>query len=353
MIWSGMMKALVKYATGIGNFICKEVAVPRPGEDEALIKVAYAGICGTDLHIYHDTYPNTPPVVLGHEFSGIIVSLGSRVKNFSVGDRVVSETNQSYCGVCELCQDARYCLCNERKALGQKRDGAFAEYVAVKSSNLFKISEAMDMKTAALAEPLSCVVHAIMERSTIQAGDVVLVSGPGPIGLMALMISVLQGARVVVCGTSTDADRLQMAETLGAKRIVDVTQEDLKTVIDEETNNRGCDVVLECSGFGKAIQNGLAVLKKRGIFTQIGLTEEPTLIDTNLLCFKEIDYRGCLSKTNWSWRRTVRLMEERAIPLETLVSHVFKLDDWQQAIDAAMQRSGLKIVFDIGSETSL
>lgn len=342
------MKALIKYEKGVGKFICKDIPVPQPSADDVLIKIAYGGICGTDVHIYHDTYADAPPFVVGHEFSGVIMKVGANVKGFSVGERVVSETNQSYCGVCDLCQDSRFCLCNDRKALGQKTDGVFAEYAIVKSSNLFKLKDDIDMKTAALAEPLSCVVHAIMERSTVQAGDIVLVSGPGPIGLLATMVAVMQGARVIVSGTTADADRMKLALEFGASRVVDVMTEDLAAVINEETGNRGCDVVLECSGFGGAIQAGLQVLKKRGIFTQVGLTSKPTEIDTNLLCYREIDYRGCLSKTNWSWRRTMRLMESHKLPLEKVISHTFKLDDWKEAMTAAEQKKGIKIFFEIG-----
>jgi L-iditol 2-dehydrogenase len=342
------MKALVKYEKGVGKFALKEIPVPEPSPDDVQIKIAYGGICGTDIHIYHDTYADDPPFVVGHEFSGVITKVGSNVKGFKVGDRVVSETNQSYCGVCDLCQDARYCLCNDRKALGQKTDGVFAEYAIVKSSNLFKLADHIDMKSAALAEPLSCVVHAIMERSTVQADDIVLVSGPGPIGLLATMVAVKQGARVIVSGTSADTERLVLAKEFGAYRTVDVQKEDLLAVINEETKNKGCDVVLECSGFGGAIQSGLQALKKRGIFTQIGLTGKPTAIDTDLLCYREIDYHGCLSKTNWSWRRTMKLMEGGELPLERVISHVFDLDDWQEAMTAAEQKKGNKIFFDIG-----
>ncbi len=341
------MKALVKFEKGEKNFICKDIPVPEPGPNDVQIEVAYGGICGTDIHIYHDTYPNNPPMVVGHEFSGTIVKTGSNAKRFKAGDRVVSETNQYYCGVCDLCLAGRFCLCNDRKALGQKTDGVFADFAIVNEINLYKLSDGMDMKSAALAEPLSCVVHAVMERSRVEAGSIVLVSGPGPIGLLAVMVLVMQGARVIVTGASTDAERLKLAMEFGAARTVDVMTEDLAAVVAEETDGKGVDVVIECSGVGAAVNSGIASLKKLGIFTQVGLTSRPTEIDTNALCFKEITYLGCLSKTDWSWKRTMKLMESGRLPLDRIISHVFPLDQWEQAMHAAEQKTGNKIMFKL------
>ncbi len=345
-----MMKALMKYEKGKHNFACRELPVPEPGKDDVLVKVAYGGICGTDIHIYHDTYPNEPPMVIGHEFSGTVVKLGENAGRFKAGDRVVAETNQYYCGVCELCKAGRFCLCNQRLALGQKTDGVFAEYAVIKESNLHVIGDHVSMKEAALAEPLSCVVHGVMERSNIEAGDIVLVTGPGPIGLLAVMTAAMQGAKVIVSGTSADADRLKLAEELGAFRTVNVMQEDLQAIVAEETGGKGVDVVLECSGVGAAISSGIDALKKLGIFTQIGLTGKSSQIETDKLCFKEIDYKGCLSKTNWSWNRTIRIINSGSLPLGKLISHEFSLDQWEEAMKHAEENIGNKVFFRIGGD---
>lgn len=339
------MKALIKYEKGVGKFALRDVAVPEPAENEVLVEVEFAGICGTDVHIFHDTYDNNPPMIVGHEFSGRIVKCGSKADRFKIGDRVVAETNEFYCGTCELCKAGRFCLCNERKALGQKTDGVFAEYALIKESNIHKLDENITMKEAALAEPLSCVVHAIMERSSIKAGDTVLISGPGPIGLLCCMVAEMQGASVILTGASSDSERLKLGSEIGAKRVVDIFSEDLQTVLAEETGGRGVDVVLECSGVGAAVSSGISALKKTGIFTQIGLMSKDAVISTNDLCYKEIDYRGCLSKTNWSWNRTVQLMKSKKLPLEKIISHVFALEDWEQALSVAEEKKGVKVFF--------
>ncbi len=343
------MKALRKFERGVKKFRLEEISLPEPADHEVQVKVEYAGICGTDLHIYHDTYADEPPMTIGHEFSGVITKVGKSVKDFKVGQRIVSETNAEYCGECVLCKKGRFCLCDHRKAFGQKTDGVFAEYANLRASNLHLLPEGVSMLEAALAEPLSCVVHAVMERSTILAGDTVLVSGPGPIGLMAVMIAKLYGASVILAGTTMDASRLELGKELGADVPVDVLTENLEQVVADFTSGRGVDVVLECSGSAPAVNTGLKVLRKLGTFTQIGLFGDNVSVNINDICYKEINYQGCLSKTNWSWRRTVELLDSGTLPLEKLVSHTFTLDEWEEAFTVADRKQGNKIVFSIGS----
>jgi len=339
------MKALRKYEAGTAKFRVEEIDVPACGPDEILVDVEYAGICGTDLHIYHDTYNDAPPMTIGHEFSAVVREVGAHVSKFKPGDRVVSETNAEYCGECYLCKQGRFCLCDARKAIGQQTDGVFAEQAVLRASNVHLLPDSVSMKAAALAEPLSCVVHAAMERSKIQAGDNVLVSGPGPIGLMAVMIAKISGAQVMLTGTSVDESRLRLGAEIGADRTVDVMNEDMQEAVSQFTAGKGIDVVLECSGTGAAVASGTKALKKLGIFTQIGLFGSHANVDLNAFCFKEITYYGCLSKTNWSWRRTVELLGTGTLPLEKLISHIFTLDQWQEAFNIADQKAGNKIFF--------
>lgn len=346
----GAMKALRKYESGVKKFRLEDISLPDPLDHEVQVRIVYAGICGSDLHIYHDTYADAPPMTIGHEFSAVITKVGTDVQGFSVGDYIVAETNAEYCGDCVLCKKGRFCLCDDRKAIGQKTDGVFAEYANLRASNLHHLPKTVSMKEAALAEPLSCVVHAVMERSTILAGDTVLVSGPGPIGLMTMMLAKKYGAQVILAGTTMDASRLALGKELGADVTVDVLTKDLEKVVQEYTSGRGIDVVLECSGAAPAVNTGLKVLRKLGTFTQIGLFGDTVPVNINDICYKEINYQGCLSKTNWSWRRTVELLESRTLPLDRLISHLFTLDKWEEAFSIADRKEGNKIVFSIGSE---
>ena len=292
------MKALRKLKKGKGNVALVDISEPNPGPDQVKIKVHYAGICGTDLHIQSDEYHYDPPVTLGHEFSGIIVKAGREVKNFQVGDRVVAETNAQVCGDCELCRAGRFCLCPSRRQLGAEEDGAFAGYVITREQTLHRIPESVDMVSAALSEPLSCVVHALFERSRIFPGDIVVVLGPGAIGLMAVQIAKLMGARVIVAGTSLDEQRLLMARRIGSDDCLNIDQEDIYGFISHLTEGAGAHVVLECSGAPPAVEMGLDLLRKRGTFTQIGLSARSISSTFDKICFKEVDLFGSLSKTN-------------------------------------------------------
>ncbi len=341
------MKALRKLEKGIGHLRLVNIPEPNTGPGEVKIKVHYAGICGTDLHIQSDEYHNNPPVTLGHEFSGVIVEVGQDISNFQLGDRVVAETNAEVCGDCELCRAGRFCLCPYRKQLGAEKDGAFADFVISTKQNLYKIPENVDMLSAALSEPLSCVVHALFERSNILPADVVVVLGPGAIGLMAVQVAKLMGAEVVVGGTSVDKQRLSVAKEIGADYCINVEKEDLSSLIHRLTEGNGANVVLECSGAPPAVEMGLNLLRKRGTFTQIGLSAQPLSLHFDKICFKEVDLFGSLSKTDFSWRKTLRLLSSNNLNVKPLISHIFSLDEWEKAFHIAREKEGLKILFKL------
>ena len=341
------MKALRKIQKGKGYLELIDISEPHPGPNEAKIKVHYAGICGTDLHIQTDEYHYNPPVTLGHEFSGVIVELGNNIKNFKLGDRVVAETNAEVCGDCELCRAGRFCLCPYRKQLGAEKDGTFADFVLTREQTLHKIPENVDMLSAALSEPLSCVVHALFERSKILPEDIVVVLGPGAIGLMALQVAKLMGAKVVVGGTSIDIQRLNIAKKIGADYCMNIEKENIHDLISDLTDGNGANVILECSGAPPAVEMGLDLLKKRGIFTQIGLSARPLSINFDKICFKEIDLFGSLSKTNFSWHKTLKLLSSKTIDVRQLITHTLPLEDWEEAFRIAREKEGLKILFKL------
>lgn len=341
------MKALRKMIKGKGHLELIDIPEPHPGPNEAKIKVHYAGICGTDLHIQSDEYHYNPPVTLGHEFSGVIVELGDNIKNFKLGDRVVAETNAEVCGDCELCRAGRFCLCPYRKQLGAEKDGAFADFVLTREQTLHKIPENVDMLSAALSEPLSCVVHALFERSKILPGDIVVILGPGAIGLMAVQVAKLMGAKVIVGGTSIDKQRLDMAKKIGADDCLNIEKEDIVHFISDLTEGNGANVVLECSGAPPAVEMGLDLLKKRGIFTQIGLSARPLSVTFDKICFKEVDLFGSLSKTNYSWRKTLKLLSSQVVNMKPLVTHTLPLEEWEKAFRVAREKEGLKILFKL------
>ncbi len=339
------MKALVKYAAGPGNMEIRDIPEPYAAPGQIKIKIHEAGICGSDLHIYHSdiAIPVRPPVVTGHEFSGTVAEVGDGVEGFTPGDRVVSETAYRYCGVCDYCREGFYNLCVERRTLGYWFNGVFTSHTVVPAARVHRIPDSVSLTAAAMAEPLACVAHAVYDLTRITPTDTVLVSGPGAIGLMAMQIAKAHGARVVVSGTGIDGERLKMAEQLGADRTVNVQAEDLAAVLGGMTRGYGPDVVLECSGNAAGVDAGLNLIKKRGYFTQIGLPGKKIDFDIEKICYKELHFSGSLGSRNHSWRTALALLERKTVNLEPLAATKLPLTAWKEAFDKFEKKEGFKI----------
>ena len=339
------MKALVKYALGPGNMEIREVPPPTPAPGQVLVEIKLAGICGSDLHIYHSdiAIPLNPPVVTGHEFCGYIAGLGQGVTGLEVGQRIVSETAFSFCGKCAFCKEGYYNLCNQRRTLGYWYNGVFTSYAVVPFERVRVVPDGISDASAAMAEPLACVVHAVYDLTRIVPGDVVLVSGPGSIGLMATQLAKLHGAVVVVCGTNQDAHRLQMAKRLGADYIVNVQTEDLSEVLLGLTNGYGPDVVLECSGNPAGMDAALQLIKKRGYFTQIGLPGRRVDFDIEKVCYKELHFTGSLGSRSANWDKALQLLASGALQLDALADTVLPITQWEKGFELFENKQAFKV----------
>lgn len=338
------MKGLVKYDRGVSSAEIREVPEPKVTPGHVIIEVAACGICGTDLHVLADEYPYKPPVVLGHEFSGTIAEVGPEVSRFRHGDRVVSIPFFRTCGKCRFCVTGHWNLCPERVTAGSGVNGGFTRYVLMPERTLFKVPDHMDLKMAALSEPLACNVRAVLEETRVNAGDVVVVLGPGPIGLMAMQVALAGGARTMVCGTSQDAMRLELARTLGADDAVDIQKEDISAWIREKTNGEGADIVLECSGAAPAVMMGIQMLCRRGQYTQIGLFGKPLTVDVNQIVLKEIIMHGSYSSSWTSWKKAQDLIDQKRIQLAPLVSDILPLSEWSQAFEKCRKKEAMKVL---------
>jgi L-iditol 2-dehydrogenase len=341
------MKAIVKYQEGKGFVELREVPVPMPGPNEVRIKVEYSGICASDLHILNFDIAITikPPVVMGHEFSGVIDQVGAGVKGWKVGDRVVAEANYQVCGNCRYCKSGFYNLCGNRKVLGYWYNGAFAPYTVVPAQRLHALPEEISFQQGALIEPTACVVHGMCELVKIQSGDVVLVTGPGAIGLTALQVAKAEGAKVIVSGTAEDRARLGIAKSLGAERIVDVSAEDLIAAVNELTSGVGADLVIECSGNDRAVRSGFDAIRKQGQYLQLGLLGRNMELRFDTLSYKEIRAVGSISSRDVSWERAIELIRRGQVQPEALVSKPYRLEDWEKAFKLHEERKELKILF--------
>lgn len=337
------MKAVVKVQKGVGNVEYREVPEPKPKADEVKVEVKAAGVCGTDIHIYHDRFRNNPPVILGHEFSGVVVEVGENVKDFKVGDRVTAEAPARICGTCAYCRVGNYNLCSNRLGVGWGVNGCFAKYFTVEEKMTHKLPDNISFKAGALCEPLACVIHGI-ELTEIAGEELVVVAGPGPIGLLALQAAKAEGAKVLVSGTSVDKDRLTLAKELGADYVVNVEEQDLIAEVRNLTKGYGADVVLECSGSQASVNTCFELIKKGGKYTQVGLFGRPITIDFEKVATKELKVTGVQSQRWTAWERALKLLEAGKIKLEPLVSGEYSMADWEKAFQAFESKQGLKIV---------
>ena len=340
------MKGVVKTQKGKGNVSIQNVKEPVPGPDEVKIVVKAAGICGSDLHTYDGTIkiPLNPPVIMGHEFSGIVAEIGKHVKNAKTGDRVTSETTYSSCGTCVYCRTGNYNLCSSRLTIGYWVNGGFSKYCVVPERIVHRLPENIDFVTGALSEPLACCVHGVLERTTISMGDLAVVTGPGTIGLLSLQLIKASGGRVIILGLAKDEHRLNLAQELGADRTVNVEKEDPYEVIHQMTDGIGADVVVECSGSRAAADLGFELVKKRGKYTQIGVFGGPIEIDFEKIIWKELELRGTFSHNWTTWEKTLKLMSQGKVNLKPLVSDIMPISKWEEAFKKQEQKEGLKII---------
>lgn len=343
-----MMKALVKFAAGPGNAALRDVPEPIPGPGQVKVEVQAAGVCGSDLHIYHDDIqiPVEPPVIMGHEFSGNVVERGEEVERVQVGDRVTCETSATFCGRCLHCRIGNYNMCSQRKVVGYAVDGCFARYIVVNERQVHALPDNVDFISGALTEPLACCVHAVLEQTPISPGDLVVITGPGTIGLLCLQLVKAAGGVPVVCGTSQDAERLRLARQMGAAKVMDVTTEDLLAWLDVHAPFGGADVFLECAGAPAAARLGLQALRRGGRYTQIGLFSGPFELAFDLIAYKELLVTGTLGQRWSSWRRTLSLMQQAQVQPRPLISHVLPLSQWREAFRLVEEKQGLKVILE-------
>jgi L-iditol 2-dehydrogenase len=344
------MEALMKVAAGVGNVEVRQVAEPVPGPGQVLLEIIAAGICGTDLHIFHDEFRSNPPVVLGHEVAGRVLALGAGVEGIDEGQRVTTETYFSTCGRCRYCRSGHVNLCPARRSIGSAVDGGFARYLVVPATNLHPLPGNVSDRAGALCEPLACVTHALLDRPVIRPGDVAVIAGPGAIGLLATQVARAAGADVVVLGTSADGERLELARRLGAAHTLVVEDDDPVRLLNEiSQEGNGADVVIECSGAGAAAAQLLTLARRRANYVQVGLFGRPVAWDLDQICFRELTVTGSNASTPDSWLRALRLLESGAVDTEAVISGSYPLAEWRQAFDDFESKRGMKLLLVPGS----
>jgi L-iditol 2-dehydrogenase len=338
------MKAVVKYGKGKGLVEMRDVPEPRVKDDEVLIEIKAVSVCGSDLHIFHDNHPYWPPMVMGHEFSGVIADVGKDVKGWKIGERVVSETRTGACGVCYQCQSGFPQVCEHKRAYGIGIDGAYAKYVAGPARLLHRLPESIPFETGAIIEPIAVCVAAIVERCGFRAGDSAVVAGPGPIGLISLAIAKSAGARSVgIIGR--EGIRLEKARELGADCVIDRRKTDPLPMILEMTGGLGVDMLIETSGNPDAIRQAFEMVRRLGTVCAIGISGRPDiLIPYDRGIFKALRLDFCFSSSWTAWERAIGLIASGLIPAEKIITHRLPLAEWQEAFRLLEDRQAVKVI---------
>ena len=336
------MKALVKFGKGENDIELREIPEPVPQVNEVKVKVEATGICGTDLYGYSAL---KPPVVLGHETAGIVVEVGEKVKNIKAGDRVTTETTAYICGQCKFCQSKDYNLCIHRKGLGSAVNGAFAEYFVIRKESIHQIPPHLDFNSASLFEPLACATHAVMEQANLLPHEIVLVLGPGPLGLLTAQIANSLGAKVIICGIEGDERRLSTAEIIGISQFFNTKKKDIKNYLSKLTAGYGVVVVFECSGSVEAVEYGLNFIRKGGRYIQEGIIHQPIQLRFDQILFdKELSIIGSRTQKPSSWDKAINLVNKGRVNLKELVSDVLPLSNWKEGFRRAKKKNSIKII---------
>ena len=339
------MKALAKLKAEEGIWMT-DAPVPEMGHNDLLIKIRKSAICGTDVHIYNwDEWSQKTipvPMVVGHEYVGEVVGIGQEVKGFEIGDRVSGEGHIT-CGHCRNCRGGRTHLCRNTVGVGVNRPGSFAEYLVIPAFNAFKIPDNISDDLASIFDPFGNAVHTALSFDLV--GEDVLVSGAGPIGIMAAAVAKHVGARNVVI-TDVNEYRLELARKMGVTRAVNVAQEDLKDVMDKLGMTEGFDVGLEMSGAAPAFRTMLDTMNHGGRIAMLGIPSSEMAIDWNKVIFKGLFIKGIYGREMFeTWYKMAALIQS-GLDLTPLITHHYSIDDFQKGFDAMRSGQSGKVILN-------
>lgn len=338
------MKAAVYH--GPGDLRVEEVPVRKLKDNEVKIQVKYCGICGTDIHIFHGDggcCDVTPPLVPGHEFSGVVAEVGAGVKTVKVGDRVTGDPNDM-CGECYFCKNGMQHFCKNNIGIGTTVDGGFAEYVIMREKQVYKVSDELSFIEAAMAEPISCCLHGI-DLCNIKAGDTVLVMGGGPIGMIMMQLAKNAGASKVIMSEPVEEKREQALKP-GATKTIDPLHEDVEAVLAEYCEN--VNVVIECVGNVHTQADAVRFAGKGATIMYFGLAapEESFPIRPDDIFKKELHITSSYINP-YSFERAIQILESGTVELESLITNVVPLDDIADVFTKPEYRRTGKVMIQI------
>lgn len=334
---SNLMKALVKSKAEAGIWM-EHVPVPELGPSDVLVRVKKSAICGTDVHIYNwDQWAQSTipvPMVVGHEFCGVIADTGIAATKYEIGQRVSGE-GHIVCGTCRNCRAGRGHLCRNTMGVGVNRPGSFAEYLAIPEDNIVLIPDDISDEIAAIFDPFGNAVHTALSFDLI--GEDVLVTGAGPIGIMGALVAQRAGARKVVI-TDINPTRLELARKMGLKHVIDASTDDLADVMKKIGMTEGFDVGLEMSGAAPAFRDMIDKMNNGGKIAILGIAPTAFEIDLNKVIFKMLNLKGIYGREIFeTWYKMIALIQG-GLDLSEIITHRLEIDDFQTGFD--VMRSG-------------
>ena len=339
------MKALSKLKAETGIWMT-DVPKPEVGHNDLLIKIRTTAICGTDVHIYkwdewsQKTIPT--PMVVGHEYVGEVVDMGQEVRRFAVGDRVSGEGHIT-CGHCRNCRAGRVHLCRNTTGVGVNREGAFAEYLVIPAFNAFKIPDNISDELASIFDPFGNAVHTALSFDLV--GEDVLITGAGPIGIMAAAVAKHVGARHVVI-TDVNEYRLELARKMGATRAVNVANDKLEDVMNELGMTEGFDIGLEMSGVPSAFNSMLNNMNHGGKIAMLGIPPSDMAVDWNKVIFKGLVIKGIYGREMFeTWYKMASLIQS-GLNLDPIITHQYSVDDFQAGFDMMISGQSGKVILN-------
>ena len=348
------MKALMKFAKGKGNVGLRDIEVPRIGDDDVLLEVKAAGICGSDIGFCDGESSSVlhPPVVLGHEFAGVVSRVGANVSAWKPGDRVVSDNTGHVCGTCYACSTADYLLCPERLGLGYGMNGGFAKFVRIDGellarvpNTLFRIPDGVPFEHAAILDPAANAYRAVVQEGGMLPGDAVAVFGVGALGLFSIQIARIAGAaEIIAIGLSADSRRFEAAKVLGATRCIAADRGGVPELVHEATGGEGVSLVIDAAGPSAVIEQSFSLLQNSGKIIKIGYDSEFPQFSLNPLLDKGISLKGHFGYDWVSWRNCIRLLARGTLRMAPLITHTLGLDRWEEGFDLTRTKKAVKVI---------
>jgi len=349
------MIGLVKYGTGPHETELREIPVPETGDDDILLEVKAAGICGADIAWDDGLMPEklNCPVVLGHEFAGQIAEVGKNITRWKVGDRVVSDGAADVCGVCDNCANSQFHICAKRISMGYNVDGGFARYVKIHARALARIPntlmllpDTVSFEEAAILEPTANAYKALCDDSKVKPGEDVVIFGAGPQGILSVIMAKLKGCgKIIAVGLEIDKARLEKAKEVGANYTLVADKQDVPAEVDRITKGKKVPLVVDCAGSNRVLPLAMKMVKPNGEIVKVGFDAQPYNGSLDLIVDHAITVQGHYGSEAHDWLNCINLLALGKLNLEPIISHRLTLENWKEGFRLIRGRQAIKIVF--------